>query len=64
MPVRRCKEIYGVCQKHNLIIVKDKPHYFLQIDFYNGKSTPVPDLNSQGLVNALTPSFLSFDVNR
>ena len=63
MSLRRRKEIYGVCQKHNLIIIEDEPYYFLQMDPYNGKPTPVPDLNSQGLVNALTPSFLSLDVD-
>ena len=63
MSLHRRKEIYGVCHKHNLIIIEDEPYYFLQMDPYNGKPTPVPDLNSQGLVKALTPSFLSLDVD-
>lgn len=63
MSLTRRKEIYRACQKHDLIIIEDEPYYFLQMDPYTGKPTPVPDLTSQDLVNALTPSFLSLDVD-
>jgi aromatic amino acid aminotransferase I / 2-aminoadipate transaminase len=63
MFLQRRKDIYRVCQKHNLIIIEDEPYYFLQMDPYDGKPTPVPDLSNAGLLRSLVPSFMALDVD-
>lgn len=63
MLLQRRKDIYRVCQKHNLIILEDEPYYFLQMDPYDGKPTPVPDLSNTELLHSLVPSFMAMDVD-
>lgn len=63
MYLQRRKDIYRVCQKHNLIIIEDEPYYFLQMDPYEGKPTVVPDLSNTDLIKSLIPSFMSLDVD-
>src|SRR5205809_6358014 len=63
MFLKRRKDIYRVCQKHNIIIIEDEPYYFLQMEPYQGKPTPVPDLSSTDLIHSLIPSFMSLDVD-
>jgi aromatic amino acid aminotransferase I / 2-aminoadipate transaminase len=63
MFVQRRKDIYKVCQTHNLIIIEDEPYYFLQMDPYNGQPTHVPEHNKEKLLKSLIPSFMSLDVD-
>ena len=63
MFAQRRRDIYRVCQKHNLIIIEDDPYYFLQMDPYNGRPTPIHDHNPSQLLDNLIPSFLSLDVD-
>lgn len=63
--VERRKAIYRVAQKHDLIIVEDEPYYFLQMQPYTAAShEPVPPPKThEEFLKALTPSFLSLDVD-
>ena len=63
MFLQRRKDIYRVCQKHNVIIIEDEPYYFLQMEPYHGKPTPVPDLSNKDLLQSLIPSFMSLDTD-
>ena len=63
MFLQRRKDIYRVCQKHDIIIIEDEPYYFLQMEPYQGKPTLVPDLSSTDLIRSLIPSFMSLDVD-
>ena len=63
MLLRRRKDIYRVCQKHDVIIIEDEPYYFLQMEPYQGKPTSLPDLSSTDLIHSLIPSFMSLDVD-
>src|SRR5262245_11769850 len=61
MFLQRRKDIYRVCQKHDIIIIEDEPYYFLQMEPYQGKPTLVPDISSSDLIRSLVPSFMSLD---
>ena len=63
MFLQRRKDIYRVCQKHNLIILEDEPYYFLQMEPYKGKPTSIPDKSTADLLQSLIPSFMSLDVD-
>lgn len=63
MLLQRRKDIYRVCQKHDLIVIEDEPYYFLQMEPYKGKPTFVPDHNATDLLNSLIPSFMSLDID-
>ena len=63
MFLQRRKGIYRVCQKHDIIIIEDEPYYFLQMEPYQGKPTPVPDISTIDLIHSLVPSFMSLDVD-
>ena len=63
-PARR-KELYAVCQKHNIYIIEDEPYYFLQMQPYTGPSAPEvpPPANRESFLRSLTPSLLSMDID-
>lgn len=63
--IERRRQIYAVCQKHDLYIFEDEPYYFLQMQPYTGEdSSPVPPPQSHAeFVESLVPSFLSIDVD-
>ncbi|KUI65749.1 hypothetical protein VM1G_01700 [Cytospora mali] len=66
MGVQRRKDIYDVCQKHDVFIIEDEPYYFLQMEPYvkGGKSEASPALESlDGFLDSLMPSLLSLDVD-
>ena len=63
MFLQRRKDIYTVCQKHNIIIIEDEPYYFLQMEPYTGKPTPVVEHSNESLINSLIPSFMSLDID-
>jgi aromatic amino acid aminotransferase I / 2-aminoadipate transaminase len=63
MFLQRRKDIYRVCQEHDLIIIEDEPYYFLQLEPYTGKPTPISEYSSTDLLNSLIPSFMSLDID-
>lgn len=58
MFLQRRKDIYKVCQKHDIIILEDEPYYFLQMEKYGE-----PPSASTDLLSSLIPSFMSLDVD-
>ncbi|KAI5366184.1 Putative aminotransferase, class I/classII, pyridoxal phosphate-dependent transferase, major [Septoria linicola] len=63
--IERRRQIYAVCQKHDLYIFEDEPYYFLQLQPYTGEdSSPVPAPQSHAeFLHSLIPSFLSIDID-
>lgn len=63
--VQRRKDIYAVCQKHDVFIFEDEPYYFLQMQPYTGADGPVvpPPANVDEFLRGLIPSLLSIDVD-
>ena len=61
----RRRQIYRVCQKHDIYIFEDEPYYFLQMPPYNGaSSTPSPPPPSHdAFLRGLDPSYLRMDVD-
>jgi aromatic amino acid aminotransferase I len=62
---QRRKEIYKVCQKHDIYILEDEPYYFLQMQPYTGPnapSVPLPKSHDE-FIKALIPSYLSMDTD-
>ncbi len=63
--VARRKEVYKLCQKHDIYILEDEPYYFLQMQPYTGPdAAPVPPpANNEAFLKSLVPTFLSMDVD-
>ena len=63
-PQRR-REIYAVCQKHNIYILEDEPYYFLQMQPYTGPDapSPPPPASHEDFLRTLAPSLLSMDTD-
>ena len=63
--VQRRKDIYKVCQKHDVYILEDEPYYFLQMQPYTGPNSPdvPPPENNEAFLKALIPTYLSMDVD-
>ncbi|KAF2186864.1 PLP-dependent transferase [Zopfia rhizophila CBS 207.26] len=61
----RRREIYRVCQKHDLYILEDDPYYFLQMQPYTGPNSPdiLPPSSHSEFLKSLVPSLLSIDVD-
>ncbi|KAF2281306.1 PLP-dependent transferase [Westerdykella ornata] len=61
----RRREIYKVCQKHDIYIIEDEPYYFLQMAPYTSSSEPDPPQPSSHaeFLASLVPSFLSLDTD-
>ncbi|RYP80333.1 hypothetical protein DL769_002513 [Monosporascus sp. CRB-8-3] len=62
---QRRRDIYAVCQKHDVFIFEDEPYYFLQMQPYTGSDAPgVPPPTSVGeFLESLIPSLVSMDVD-
>jgi aromatic amino acid aminotransferase I len=62
---QRRKDIYKVCQKHDVYILEDEPYYFLQMQPYTGANSPdVPaPASNEEFLKALVPTLLSMDVD-
>jgi aromatic amino acid aminotransferase I / 2-aminoadipate transaminase len=61
----RRKQIYRVCQKHDVYILEDEPYYFLQMQPYTGieaQDAPLPKSHDDFLKNLVT-SYLRIDVD-
>lgn len=66
MGTQRRRDIYAMCQKHDVFIVEDEPYYFLQMDPYvpGGSKTAAPHPESvDEFLRSLIPSLLSMDVD-
>lgn len=66
MGAQRRRDIYEVCQKHDVFIIEDEPYYFLQMEPYvkGGKSAETKALDSvDSFLESLVPSLLSIDVD-
>ncbi|KAF3762367.1 hypothetical protein M406DRAFT_46703 [Cryphonectria parasitica EP155] len=77
MGTQRRRDIYAVCQKHDVFIIEDEPYYFLQMDPYvpagTGSSQQAisPSYSSSSsapesvdeFLDSLIPSLLSMDVD-
>ena len=61
----RRRELYKVCQKHDIHIIEDEPYYFLQMQPYTGPNAPdVPPPSSHAeFIKSLVPSYLSMDTD-
>ncbi|KAH7207295.1 pyridoxal phosphate-dependent transferase [Fusarium oxysporum] len=62
--LERRREIYRVCQKHNIFIIEDEPYYFIQMKPYTGRGTDVVvNETVDEFLTSLVPSYLSMDVD-
>ncbi|KAF5562131.1 aromatic amino acid aminotransferase I [Fusarium napiforme] len=62
--LERRREIYRVCQKHNIFIIEDEPYYFIQMKPYKGRGTDVAENETvDDFLSSLVPSYLSMDVD-
>ncbi|KAF5970442.1 aromatic amino acid aminotransferase I [Fusarium coicis] len=62
--LERRREIYSVCQKHNIFIIEDEPYYFIQMKPYTERSTDVAENETvDDFLSSLVPSYLSMDVD-
>lgn len=63
--LERRREVYSICQKHDLYIFEDEPYYFLQMQPYTGPDAPdvPPPASYSEFLNSIVPSFLSIDTD-
>ena len=63
--LQRRKDLYAVCQKHDLYILEDEPYYFLQMQPYTGADSPMPPppASHEEFIKSLVPSLLSMDTD-
>lgn len=62
--LERRREIYRVCQKHDIFIIEDEPYYFIQMKPYTGRGTEVVgDDTVDEFLTTLVPTYLSMDVD-
>ncbi|CCT73131.1 related to ARO8-aromatic amino acid aminotransferase I [Fusarium fujikuroi] len=60
----RRREIYKVCQKHDMFIIEDEPYYFIQMKPYTGRGTEVVGNETvDDFLTRLVPTYLSMDVD-
>ncbi|KAK4218186.1 Aromatic/aminoadipate aminotransferase 1 [Rhypophila decipiens] len=57
---QRRRDIYAVCQKHDLYIIEDEPYYYLQMHDYAAATKPATIDN---FLDNLIPTLLSMDVD-
>jgi aromatic amino acid aminotransferase I len=62
---QRRRDIYKVCQKHDIFILEDEPYYFIQMQPYTGQNKPgvQPPASIEEFLGGLIPSLLSMDVD-
>ena len=63
--IERRKEVYKVCQKHDVYILEDEPYYFLQMSPWKGAdaSPQIPPSSHEEFLSSLVPSYLSLDID-
>jgi aromatic amino acid aminotransferase I / 2-aminoadipate transaminase len=63
----RRRDIYAVCQKHDVFIIEDEPYYFIQMEPYTSGATssptPTKPQSVEDFLTSLIPSLLSLDVD-
>ncbi|KAF3065530.1 hypothetical protein CFAM422_009821 [Trichoderma lentiforme] len=59
--LQRRKAIYGVAQKHDLIILEDDPYYFLQMDAHGSTASEIQ--SPVEFFKRLVPSYLRLDID-
>lgn len=62
----RVREIYAICEQHNIFILEDDPYYLLQMDPYTPSSPTSPPTSPPSLpsyLSSLPTSFLSIDTS-
>jgi aromatic amino acid aminotransferase I len=63
----RRRDIYAVCQKHDIFIIEDEPYYFIQMEPYTSGATssptPTAPQSVEDFLTSLIPSLLSLDVD-
>ncbi|KAF2403945.1 PLP-dependent transferase [Trichodelitschia bisporula] len=64
LPTRR-REVYRVCQKHDVYIFEDDPYYYLQMDGYvpGMAATEEAKPSHESFLASLIPSFLRIDTD-
>lgn len=62
---KRRRDIYALCQKHDIYILEDEPYYFLQMQPYTGADTPIPPppASHAEFLRSIVPSLLSMDTD-
>lgn len=71
MSAQRRREVYAICQKHDIFIIEDEPYYFLQMDPYvpgaakasKGAPQPPHPETIPEFLSSLVPTLLSMDVD-
>lgn len=68
MGEQRRRDVYAVCQKHDVFILEDEPYYFLQMDPYvpggsREKAAVAHPESIEEFLSSLIPSLLSMDVD-
>ncbi|CAN8099461.1 unnamed protein product [Discula destructiva] len=67
MGEQRRRDIYAVCQKHDVYIIEDEPYYFLQMDPYVSGSQASTKASHPETIDeflaSLVPSLLSMDTD-
>lgn len=64
--LERRKDVYNVCQKHDIYILEDEPYYFLQMQPWTGGGATAashPPSTHEEFLSSLIPSFLTLDVD-
>ncbi|PWY71029.1 putative L-kynurenine/alpha-aminoadipate aminotransferase [Aspergillus heteromorphus CBS 117.55] len=64
--IQRRRDIYAVCQKHDLYIIEDEPYYYLQMPAYKAQPTAPSSSDPTSVetfIAGLVPAFLSIDVD-
>lgn len=66
MSEQRRRDVYAVCQKHDVFIIEDEPYYFLQMDPYVPEAKEAAARHPESIdefLSSLVPSLLSMDVD-
>lgn len=67
MGEQRRRDIYSVCQEHDVYIIEDEPYYFLQMDPYvSGSKSSTKASHPESIdefLDSLIPSLLSMDTD-
>lgn len=63
--LKRRRDIYAICQKHDIFMIEDEPYYFIQMPPYrgrNGSGYKSPE-DIESFLAGLVPSYLTIDVD-
>ncbi|PYH91389.1 aromatic amino acid aminotransferase [Aspergillus ellipticus CBS 707.79] len=60
--LQRRREIYAVCQKHDIYIIEDEPYYYIQMPAYKAAAEP-PSTRVEDFLTQLVPAYLSIDTD-